>query len=316
MGLKGMTCMKKYILTLMMLALLIALTGCAETPKTVPLVTELPETETTGPTAAASVSPEQRLRISVNHADSAYSSKEVSQGPNTDSNIGFCCIGLSDAAIFVDGAAMDLENAIQEGKTSLGEIASLAQADARAGFCEEGWESENGLAKFRYSYPGYDLWITNDIYETPDGLRHLIRQITLAQPGSDVFSVYPDLDQEDWGIEFSVLEASPSSVTLNYSQSGGQLIGQLVTGGYEISRLDPMEAIPRLDSTLMQEQIQIPRDSQGSVTLDLETYFGILPAGEYGMYLYLKDEYDEEDIPPLTKNYHDTQCYWIEFSVH
>lgn len=256
-----------------------------------------------------------RLIISAVHADSEYTSKKIQQTNDGTSDLDFCCIGLTDVTIDLGGNVMDLGNALREGKTSLSEISFLAQSDSQSGFCTEGWKSKNGLAEFRYSYPDFDLWIVDDIYETPDGLQHLIRGITLCQPGSDVAFLHNELDQEDWGIEFSVAEASQTEITLNYTQSGGQVLGQLMTYGYAISRLNPMEGIALLDNAPLQEQKPISMNGQGTLCLDIETYFGALPAGQYGMYLYLQDAYNEEDVPPLTRNYHDVQCYWIEFTV-
>ena len=256
-----------------------------------------------------------RLIISAVHADSEYTSEKIQQTNDGTSDLDFCCIGLTDVTIDLGGNVMDLGNALREGKTSLSEISFLAQSDSQSGFCTEGWKSKNGLAEFRYSYPDFDLWIVDDIYETPDGLQHLIRGITLCQPGSDVAFLHNELDQEDWGIEFSVAEASQTEITLNYTQSGGQVLGQLMTYGYAISRLNPMEGIALLDNSPLQEQKPISMNGQGTLCLDIETYFGALPAGQYGMYLYLQDAYNEEDVPPLTRNYHDVQCYWIEFTV-
>ena len=256
-----------------------------------------------------------RLIISAVHADSEYTSEKIQQTNDGTSDLDFCCIGLTDVTIDLGGNVMDLGNALREGKTSLSEISFLAQSDSQSGFCTEGWKSKNGLAEFRYSYPDFDLWIVDDIYETPDGLQHLIRGITLCQPGSDVAFLHNELDQEDWGIEFSVAEASQAEITLNYTQSGGQVLGQLMTYGYAISRLNPMEGIALLDNAPLQEQKPISMNGQGTLCLDIETYFGALPAGQYGMYLYLQDAYNEEDVPPLTRNYHDVQCYWIEFTV-
>ena len=256
-----------------------------------------------------------RLIISAVHADSEYTSEKIQQTNDGTSDLDFCCIGLTDVTIDLGGNVMDLGNALREGKTSLSEISFLAQSDSKSGFCTEGWKSKNGLAEFRYSYPDFDLWIVDDIYETPDGLQHLIRGITLCQPGSDVAFLHNELDQEDWGIEFSVAEASQTEITLNYTQSGGQVLGQLMTYGYAISRLNPMEGIALLDNAPLQEQKPISMNGQGTLCLDIETYFGALPAGQYGMYLYLQDAYNEEDVPPLTRNYHDVQCYWIEFTV-
>lgn len=256
-----------------------------------------------------------RLIISAVHADSEYTSEKIQQTNDGTSDLDFCCIGLTDVTIDLGGNVMDLGNALREGKTSLSEISFLAQSDSQSGFCTEGWKSKNGLAEFRYSYPDFDLWIVDDIYETPDGLQHLIRGITLCQPGSDVAFLHNELDQEDWGIEFYVAEASQTEITLNYTQSGGQVLGQLMTYGYAISRLNPMEGIALLDNAPLQEQKTISMNGQGTLCLDIETYFGALPAGQYGMYLYLQDAYNEEDVPPLTRNYHDVQCYWIEFTV-
>ena len=256
-----------------------------------------------------------RLIISAVHADSEYTSEKIQQTNDGTSDLDFCCIGLTDVTIDLGGNVMDLGNALREGKTSLSEISFLAQSDSQSGFCTEGWKSKNGLAEFRYSYPDFDLWIVDDIYETPDGLQHLIRGITLCQPGSDVAFLHNELDQEDWGIEFSVAAASQTEITLNYTQSGGQVLGQLMTYGYAISRLNPMEGIALLDNAPLQEQKPISMNGQGTLCLDIETYFGALPAGQYGMYLYLQDAYKDEDVPPLTRNYHDVQCYWIEFTV-
>lgn len=256
-----------------------------------------------------------KLQVFAVQVEDAYVSETVKCGISEDSEIDFSCIGLRDVTIAIDKTAIDFESALREGKISLAELSFLAQSDALSGLCTERWESKNGLARFCYSYPAFDLWIIHDIYETPDGQQHLVQNITLCEPGSDISFVYNELDQEDWGIEFSVEEASPSKITLSYTQSGGQQIGQLMTCGYEISRLDPMEPIARLDDAPLQEQMPISMDAKGSLTLDIETYFGTLPAGQYGMYLYLQDTYSEEDIPPLTRNFHDTQCYWIDFDI-
>ena len=256
-----------------------------------------------------------KLQVFAVQVEDAYVSETVKCGISEDSEIDFSCLGLRDVTIAIDETAIDFESALREGKISLAELSFLAQSDALSGLCTERWESKNGLARFCYSYPAFDLWIIHDIYETPDGQQHLVQNITLCEPGSDISFVYNELDQEDWGIEFSVEEASPSEITLSYTQSGGQQIGQLMTCGYEISRLDPMEPIARLDDAPLQEQMPISMDAKGSLTLDIETYFGTLPAGQYGMYLYLQDTYSEEDIPPLTRNFHDTQCYWIDFDI-
>ena len=169
---------------------------------------------------------------------------------------------MRDVTIAIDETAIDFESALREGKISLAELSFLAQSDALSGLCTERWESKNGLARFCYSYPAFDLWIIHDIYRNPRWAAASGQNITLCEPGSDISFVYNELDQEDWGIEFSVEEASPSKITLSYTQSGGQQIGQLMTCGYEISRLDPMEPIARLDDAPLQEQMPISMDAK------------------------------------------------------
>lgn len=256
-----------------------------------------------------------KLQISVAHDYSAYTTEEFPHGMDDTSSIEFCCNGVADVTIDLDGTVMDIGSAIRENLISFGEIFSLVQQDTQAGFCTESWKSKNELVHFCYSYPDFDLWFTNDIYDTPDGLQHLIRDLCLSQPGDNVIFVYSELDQEDWGIEFSVVEASSSEITLAYTQSGGQIIGRLMTCGYEISNLDRREGLSRLEGSGFEEQMPISMNAHDNITLDISTYFGPLPAGHYGMYLTLQDQYEEEDMPLLTRNYHDMQCYWIPFTV-
>ena len=214
-----------------------------------------------------------------------------------------------------DGNTVPLEDALRDGQITLHEIHHLTQKDAESGICYETVESKRGLTRFSYDYISYKLMITNDIYETPDGKQHHIRSLTVTRTGCDPVSIYPELDQEDWGIKFEVAEVSPSGITLNYTQSGGQLIGQLRTGNYSLSRTDIVEYVRRLDDPLMPESQWIEHNTDGTITLGFESLYGPLESGEYLLYLYLHDDYDPEDVPPLVRNYHDMQCYTVEFSI-
>ena len=222
---------------------------------------------------------------------------------------------VTDVKITANGTVLPLEDALRDGVVTFHEIHCLAQKDAHAGICYESAKSKRGLTQFSYDYLSFKLIITDDIYETPDGKQHLIRNLTVTDTGSDPMLLLQHLDQEDWGIEFEVADVTPSSITLNYTQSGGQLIGQMRTGNYELSRTDSVKAVHRLDDMLMPESFWIAHNTQGQITLNLETLFGILESGDYYLYLYLHDDYDPESAPPLIRNYHDIQCYGIEFSI-
>lgn len=213
-----------------------------------------------------------------------------------------------------DGSSVPLEDALRDEQITLHEIHHLTQKDAESGICYETVESKRGLTRFSYDYISYKLIITNDIYETPDGKQHHIRSLIVTRTGCDPVSIYPELDQEDWGIEFEVANVTPTSITLNYTQSGGQLIGQLTTGNYDLSRTDIIEAVFPLDY-VSPEPLILQHNTESSFTLDFEQRFGVLESGEYLLYLYLHDNYDPDQVPPLIRNYHDVQCYGIEFSI-
>ena len=222
---------------------------------------------------------------------------------------------VTDITIPVDNSPIPLEEALRDEKITFHEIHYLAQKDAEAGICYETAESNRGLTRFSYDYISYKLIITNDIYETPDGKQHHIRDLIVTRTGCDPSIFHADLDQEDWGIEFEVANVTPSGITLNYTQSGGQLIGQLYTGDYQISRTDIVQAVFELDNAPRPETVKIQHNTASSIVLDFESRFGTLDSGDYLLYLYLHDNYDPGQMPPLVRNYHDMQCYGIEFSI-
>lgn len=222
---------------------------------------------------------------------------------------------VTDVMLNIDGITLPLEDALRDGTITFHEIRYRAQQDTAAGTCYETVESKRGLTRFCYDYLSYKLYITDDIYETPDDSKHHIRKILVTTTGNKPVTIYPELDQEDWGIEFEIADVSPCGITLNYTQSGGQLIGQLRTGNYTLSRTDIVKAVLPLDDMWLPETLQIHHNSEGSITLDFENYFGALESGDYLLYLYLHDNYDPEQVPPLIRNYHDMQCYTVEFSI-
>lgn len=268
------------------------------------------------------------------HADSPQTnnvevpSLQLSYKYNPDSSVSFTesdlgdgyagtldYVRVTDVMIKAGDTAVPLETALRDGTTTFHEIHYLAQKDAAAGICYETAESKRGLTRFSYDYLSYKLIVTDDIYETPDGKQHHIRDLTVTDTGTDTMLLLQHLDQEDWGIEFEIEDVNPSSITLNYTQSGGQLIGRLRTGDYQLSRIDIMQAIPPLDYTVFAEVHEIDHDGTGTFTLDFEGRFGVLESGDYLLYLYLHDVYEPEQVPPLVRNYHDMQCYTVEFSI-
>ena len=67
-----------------------------------------------------------------------------------------------------------------------------------------------------------------------------------------------------------------------------------MTYGYAISRLNPMEGIALLGQCAAPgAETDFHERPCAIFCLDIGADFGALPAGQYGMYLYLQDAYNE-----------------------
>lgn len=232
-------------------------------------------------------------------------------------------LGVKDVSINIEGTPTKLEDALENGSVSEEDIFYFARLDAKNGICQEICESTHGLTNFTYRYPEFDLRIIYDIYETPDGQQHLISDLGIYAPGTapDAYRSFIDqesmlfYDSEDWGLVFKTTSVSPTSITLNCTQSGGQQIGELYTAYYAIRNSDGW--IKRIDGENSGPGHEYPIVMGGSteLALDWNGYFGELPSGNYTLDLYIEDKYDDSQVHPLMVNYHDRQAYVIEFVV-
>ena len=242
---------------------------------------------------------------------------------------------VKDVTVQLDGTRMPLEDALCEGLVTVDDVIASAREDAAVGRCKESSQSKNGLAVFRYHYPAFNLQSLYDIYETPDGWRHRITDFSVYGIGRDPgYSIGWDeetgdpIDYEDWGLTFTVTQLSPSGVTLECAQSGGQQFGRLNVAGLMLSRKNPdtqdWERVEPLDASIgadiykaYSEITPKPEDDLAmggtkELTYDLEAMFGRLTAGEYEISLKIVDCYDEADVPPLSRNFYDVQWYTVK----
>ncbi len=111
---------------------------------------------------------------------------------------------------------------------------------------------------------------------------------------------------------FTISDHSPNGITIQCVQSGGQQFGELSIYSYalysmetdwyeEVSRDFLMEPIAMNDTT--------------TILLDWTQEFPSLAPGSYGIRLYIQDTYTPEDVPPLSRNYHDSQGYDLFFTI-
>ena len=306
------------IISLILAAVLLLCAGCAneKAPDTANT------TQTPTETEPASM---EHLRLSVSyHADADsvdFTSDEL--GGNFTEGLSYR-LNITGASIEIDGQSMPLNEALRDGFITEEEIFCDARLDAKEGFCEETYESLNGLTNFTFTYPGYKLRLLYDIYECPDGEQRLISYMVVYGRDKDLSPCHLFIDeekeviydQEDWGLDFEITEVSSTGLTLRCTQSGGQLIGQpeiqsywlVPRSGKDLTRNEGFEATPSLNATLQTDDVT-------ELTIDWTAPYGQLPSGEYEIDFRIKDIYDESQKHPLMRNFYDTQFYVLYFTV-
>ncbi len=288
-------------------------------------------------TAAAedAIPAEWNLRISFTPAYHAgFTTIPLEQG--NFKNIAY--LDVENVTIDIDGTGMRLEDALREGYVSVDDLISDARQDASLGLCHEEAKSKNGLTEFTYHYGEFNLRYIYDLYETPKDGQRLIADFLIYEARSEPHFLPVDektqdfIDYEDWGLDFEISRLDSSGITIQCSQSGGQQIGKLNAGVPVLSRKDP--------DTLALEQVQ-PLTEEGQpvpftgnkhwepapdgfltmggtkeLSYDFARLYGQLPAGDYVLSLQIVDLYDEGEVHPLMRNYHDEQWYDIEFTIY
>jgi len=285
--------------------------------------------------AAIPEEPAQRnLRISFTPAyHSGFTTIPLEQG-NFRS---IAYLDVENVTIDIDGTVMKLEDALREGRTSVEELIADARQDASQGLCHEAAVSKNGLTEFTYHYGEFNLRYIYDLYETPDGGQHLIADFLIYEARSEPQFLPVDantgdfIDYEDWGLDFEISRIDFSGITITCRQSGGQQLGALNAGGVILSKKDPNTQALEQVQPLTEEAQPIPYagsrhwdpNPEGCLTMggtkelsfDFAGLYGQLPTGDYVLSLQIVDLYDEEDVHPLMRNYHDEQWYDIEFTI-
>ena len=309
--------MKKHILlqcmVLAAILLLSACTGGSISPET-----------TTAPQEPQADSG-QMLKLSV-HKDTENAQIFSVEELGGNFNRGLLYRRVKDVTIEVDGKKIPLETALAQGKITEEALWYYTQQDARNGFCQETWESRLGLSWVTFDYGDFSVVMAKDIYETPDGQQHLISSMKVHDPQNGKYSepiygsyydeeTYQRIDREDWGLTFTVSDPSPSGLSVQCRQSGGQQIGQLIIGWYIISNQDGF--IPNLAGTGESPGLDHPVEMNGETTFTinwLEEY-GELPSGKYQIDFSVLDEFEESQVHPLMRDYHDWQYYILEFTI-
>lgn len=266
-----------------------------------------------------------RLTVTVDEEASFKEFTEENLGGNFNKLTYF---ELSDVSIQIGRKTMKLEEAVRDGLVSVEQVVAQAKEDARNNECFMKYDNILGLSTFRYVYPNqYDIRVIYDVFECSDGTQYHLNDFMITAPGRSA-NLSPNLRAvevrdngeemnllyEDWGLEFTVAEVSPTSIILNYTQSGGMVTGDLSMKWIHIFDADHYMLEEKTEWSLAPIPMQL-NTSTGALTLNWEQMYGELPPGDYTLYLYIYDTYNESDVHPLIQNYCDGQYFPIVFTI-
>lgn len=267
----------------------------------------------------------------VNSAENDGFFLSVVEDPNDESRRfeanGFCVdyIGLSEVTYTTSSQSVPLQDALQDGNVTVNMLIANARDDAEEKICRETTSTRNGLTCFSYTYPEYRMDVIYDIYQTPDGKEHLVKDINISATSHhvDSLTIIDDatglaIDREDWGLTFEVTNATSNAITLKCDQSGGMQIGDLQIRMYYIQNAQDgsfLEFLPEVDMVTEDNLATIKADSESNITIDWTGLYGELSPGDYIIRLYISDIYDPSQVHPLMKNFYDGQSYQIPFTI-
>ena len=299
--------MKKFLILLTSIALLCSLYGC---------------------TGSASKESGQKLKFSVVPTEEIGFIKIPDEKKGSE-KAELVYQNLSEVNITLSGKTEPLADAIGSGKITGAEIFAYARMDAEAGYCKEGYTSEQGLTRFVYTYPEYALEMVYDIFEGSEGKNVLINEITVADSTQSLFdsdSFYVDessrwgyfLDREDWGLEFTVKAVTPESLTVTYTQKQAQELDELTCEDYimfaEVEGARD-EFVTQTGRDAPGFPIAITSDGSGEITFDWSETAGKLNPGTYYVRIGIRDNYDPEKVPANVTKRYSKQSYCVEFTV-
>lgn len=299
--------MKKFLILLTSIALLCSLYGC---------------------TGSASKESGQKLKFSVVPTEEIGFIKIPDEKKGSE-KAELVYQNLSEVNITLSGKTEPLEDAIRTGKITGAEIFAYARMDAEAGYCKEGYTSEQGLTRFVYTYPEYALEMVYDIFEGSEGKNVLINEITVADSTQSLFdsdNFYVDessrwgyfLDREDWGLEFTVKAVTPESLTVTYTQKQAQELDELTCEDYimfaEVEGARD-EFVTQTGRDAPGFPIAITSDGSGEITFDWSKMAGKLNPGTYYVRIGIRDNYDPEKVPANVTKRYSKQSYCVEFTV-
>lgn len=116
-------------------------------------------------------------------------------------------------------------------------------------------------------------------------------------------------EQDSLGISLRILNASPTGLTIECTQSGGTVRGELRTSWYVLR--DDNGYVRNLANTGEAPGFEHPikTDSTTLLTMDWTDEYGELPSGTYKLVLFVEDVYGEFTGKPFEEDYRTVMKY-------
>lgn len=307
----------------LILLLLLCFTACGSQG----IETSVPPEEQTEAITAADV--DSGFEITVNPLEGVGFDSFTSEDLGGNYSGGFAYSGLSEVNIHIGSETLPLHEAIRDSLITVEEIVAQAKIDASdRSICKMDYSTEFGVTTFVYHYfSGYDIVYRHDVLEAPNGEEYLLEDFVITEFGGGDnihlgWQVYnedgtlTDLIAEDWGIAFSVSEASPTSLTVAYTQQDGCQAGMLTVSYFNIYHIENSNwnLAVQPDNNAF-SPITLASDTSDMFTLDLSVFTEELSSGNYVLWLQICDVYEKTQLHPYQTKYKDIQSYQVMFTV-
>lgn len=245
-----------------------------------------------------------------------FSAEEV--GTACDYSIGY--YQVKQVTVNVEGQSYDFIEAIRNGIVSIEEIIAQAKLDSNdPKVCREKFVSDLGTSTFTYRYNDFEIVYRYDVFECADGQMRLLKDFIFAPYGQGhnvslgfEKETFQSLLYENWGLTFSISDASPNAIRLICEQQDGQQARNLALRGYWIGDQEGNVTIPLI---YLENEINLLLNGTTEFDLNFPSEISELSPGSYSIWLQVSEVYTPDDVHPLQKNYCDIQFFGIEFVV-
>ena len=156
--------------------------------------------------------------------------------------------------------------------------------------------------------PEEKVYSENGVFEVPEDGNIYVYELYVKYKNGSCYYGFKILPPDDWGLTLSVKDVTSKGATLVFSQSGGNAVGELMTGSYYRLEYEDEEMAFAVEGDIAwtSEAYMIPKDGELEMQVNWEWLYGTL---EPGTYRIVKQVMDHGNSGNLVK------FYSVEFTV-